>query len=278
MTRSPDGEIDMRTASQYELFASQPSQRNAKSASGFDSIYIGCAGWNLASSVQDKFPAEGTHLERYARVFPAVEINSSFYRPHLAATYARWRDSVPDAFRFSVKMPRTITHQLRLENAESELLEFLAAVSRLERKLGCLLVQLPPSLRFNRSIANDFFSRLRSMTGADIACEPRHASWAALEADRVFEEAGIARVAADPAVIPMPLSPSRSSTVYVRLHGSPVIYHSAYSDEFLQRLAMELLGHVQRGRRVWCILDNTLSSTYIVQALHLLKLTRSAAP
>jgi uncharacterized protein YecE (DUF72 family) len=56
-------------------------------------ILVGCAGWSLSSAVAPEFPGAGSHLERYARVLPAVEINSSFYRPHRAATYARWRDS-----------------------------------------------------------------------------------------------------------------------------------------------------------------------------------------
>jgi hypothetical protein len=60
-------------------------------------IWVGCAGWALSSKVADLFLTEGSHLERYAQVFSCVEINSSFYRPHQARTYARWADSVPDA-------------------------------------------------------------------------------------------------------------------------------------------------------------------------------------
>ena len=58
-------------------------------------LHIGCAGWALPKAVQPAFPTEGTHLQRYATRFAAVEINSSFYRPHRPATYARWAASVP---------------------------------------------------------------------------------------------------------------------------------------------------------------------------------------
>ena len=77
---------------------------------------IGCAGWSIHKDVAGAFPDEGSHLERYAAVFPAVEINSSFYRPHQPQTYARWAASVPEAFRFSVKLPRSITHDARLRD------------------------------------------------------------------------------------------------------------------------------------------------------------------
>lgn len=232
-------------------------------------FYIGCAGWSLASSVQHDFPSQGTHLERYSRVLPAVEINSSFYRLHRAATYARWRDSVPEAFRFSVKVPRSITHRLRLANADAELLEFLDSASNLQHKLGCLLLQLPPSLQFIPSVARDFLCTLRSSFAGDIVCEPRHVTWAGPEANEMLAQFRIVRVAADPPVVPIPSSPTGADMVYFRLHGAPEIYHSAYSNEFLERLAIELANHVQLGRRVWCILDNTASGAAIPNALFL---------
>src|SRR5262249_44678038 len=125
-------------------------------------IRVRCAGWSLSAAVKDRFPGEGTHLERYARQLLAVEINSSFYRPHRRSTYERWAESVPRAFAFSVKVPRRITHELRLTKVESEFLTFLEQVSGLGEKLGCLLVQLPPSLRFDASSVESFLSSLRA--------------------------------------------------------------------------------------------------------------------
>ncbi|MFY0574630.1 DUF72 domain-containing protein [Cystobacter fuscus] len=125
---------------------------------------IGCAGWSLARAVAGFFPAGGSHLERYAQVLPAVELNSSFYRPHRPATYARWRDSVPATFRFSVKVPKVITHERRLCDVEEPLARFLEEVGHLDEKLGCLLVQLPPSLRFEPAVAGAFFEVLRART------------------------------------------------------------------------------------------------------------------
>src|SRR5438067_5165479 len=105
---------------------------------------VGCAGWGIHKDVAGRFPPEGSQLERYAAVFPAVEINSSFYRPHQPATYARWAASVPPGFRFSVELPKAISHEARLRDADALLDRFAFEVNHLGAKLGCVLVQLPP--------------------------------------------------------------------------------------------------------------------------------------
>jgi len=136
-------------------------------------ILIGTAGWNIRRDSAQHFAESGTHLARYAARFQAVEINSSFYRPHRTSTYARWADSVPSEFRFSVKLPKQMTHELRL-NVSAELMEkFLAEVAGLGEKLGCVLVQLPPSLDFDPSIVASFLTSLRNRTQVAVVCEPR---------------------------------------------------------------------------------------------------------
>ena len=140
-------------------------------------MFIGCAGWSLGRDYWPQFPAEGTHLQRYAARFDCVEINSSFYRPHRRQTYARWADSVPPGFRFSVKVPKQITHELRLQNCEQALDEFLGQCEGLADRLGCLLVQLPPSLAFEPASAEAFFVALRQRFAGDVVLEPRHESW-----------------------------------------------------------------------------------------------------
>lgn len=146
-------------------------------------INIGTAGWTIPSAAASAFPAEGTSLERYAACFNCVEINSSFHRPHRIGTWARWRDSVPDDFRFAVKVPKTITHQAKLVDCSAALGEFLAQVEGLGDKLGVLLVQLPPKLEFDPAAAPAFFTDLAARTLAPIACEPRNASWFTPAAD-----------------------------------------------------------------------------------------------
>src|SRR5450432_1741021 len=121
-------------------------------------IRIGCAGWNIPRGTAEQFLLPGTHLERYSRVLNCCEINSSFYRPHKDETWERWAGSVPAEFRFSVKAPKTITHEARLKCGPKPLAAFLRQVGFLGTKLGPILIQLPPSLAFEFDIANRFFS------------------------------------------------------------------------------------------------------------------------
>ncbi len=235
-------------------------------------VLIGCAGWSLPrSEPADLSP--GSHLERYASRFDAVEINSSFHRPHRPSTYARWSASVPPAFRFSVKVPKGITHVLRLHQAGELLASFLAAAAGLGDKLGCLLVQLPPSLSFEPAAVATFFADLRSRSSLPVACEPRHPSWFAPQVDDFLREREVARVAADPARVPEAAEPGGwRGMSYYRLHGSPKIYYSAYSEEFIATLASRLQGDAEAGRQVWCIFDNTTLGAAIRNALELQEL------
>ena len=236
-------------------------------------ILVGCAGWSLSSAVQPRFPAEGSHLERYARVFPAVEINSSFYRPHKPFTYARWRDSVPPGFRFSLKLPREITHERRLHDIDEPVAVFLDAAGQLADRFGCLLVQMPPSLAFDPAAATGLFARLRDRLQTGIACEPRHQSWFGEEATELLARFQVGRVLADPQVALEAVPALYQGLMYVRLHGSPVIYHSDYPEECLRRNAAWLERQQRQGREVWCIFDNTASGAAVPNALTTLALT-----
>lgn len=236
-------------------------------------IWIGCAGWTIPSAVRAQFPEAGTHLERYAQRFPSVEINSSFYRPHRPATYARWADSVPDEFRFSVKMPKAITHDSRLENVAPLLETFLDEYTHLGPKLGYLLIQLPPSLAWNKQRDVAFFKLLRGLTDVPACCEPRHATWFADDVSQVLEDYQITRVIADPSRQPHGnFSAPASPFAYYRLHGSPRMYYSNYEPAFLTQLADELRQHAQIGHDVWCIFDNTAAGHAASNALDLLRL------
>ena len=230
-------------------------------------LYIGTAGWGISSAASGNFPGEGSHLQRYGLVLNCAEINTSFYRPHQPATYARWSDSVPDDFRFSVKLPRQVTHALRLKDCEAELERFAGEAGNLKDKLGCVLVQLPPSLRFDAGVAEAFFDRLRGYFQCMLAFEARHASWFAEPATALLRERHITRVRADPpAGQPGPHEPT-TGQAYIRLHGSPKIYYSDYCAAFLESLSTELRSRVAAGS--WCIFDNTASGAALLNAVDL---------
>ena len=130
-------------------------------------LFIGCAGWSIPATMANHFTEGNSHLERYAQRFNSVEINSSFYRSHLPATYRRWAATVPEAFRFAVKMPRSISHQARLHDCELALQTFLDQVGELGTKLGCLLLQLPPSLACTSGSAEIFRSASAAVSRSD---------------------------------------------------------------------------------------------------------------
>ena len=220
--------------------------------------YIGTAGWSIPRAEQRHFPAGVSLLTRYAKVLPAVEINSTFYRSHRAATFERWAASVPRSFRFSVKLPQTITHENGLTKSARLLDTFLADLAPLGTRLGCLLVQLPPSLAFDARVARAFFTALRKRFDRGVALEPRHASWFEQRADNLLDELRVARVAADPSRAKGGGDPGGwRGLAYFRLHGSPRMYYSSYERDFLDALAINLRDTRRRRIPTWCIFDNT---------------------
>lgn len=232
---------------------------------------IGCAGWSFASAQAGYFGAGDSQLARYATRFDVVEINSSFYRPHRRATYARWAASVPRGFRFSVKLPRGITHESRLERCGPALDRFADEVGGLGGKLGGLLVQLPPGLAFVPRAAATFFAMLRRrLPRVPVACEPRHASWFAPAVDVLWDRHAVARVAADPAPVAGAALPGGAGRwQYWRLHGSPRMYYSEYGQARLREIAGVLRAHARAGSPAWCIFDNTAHGFAISDAASL---------
>lgn len=224
---------------------------------------IGTAGWSIPAAHAADSPGAGSHLERYARCLNAVEINSSFHRPHRTATYARWAASTPADFHFAVKLPKTISHERGLAGCGALLDRFAAEVEGLGGKLGAVLVQLPPKLALQKRVADGFFKALRRRFAVPVALEPRHASWFAPGIDDWLAARAIARVAAAGAPA------GWDGLVYFRWHGAPRIYYSAYDDAALAALQREVAAARQRGAACWCIFDNTASGAAFGDALRL---------
>jgi uncharacterized protein YecE (DUF72 family) len=239
-------------------------------------IFIGTAGWSIPRASAHRFAEEGTHLQRYARVFAGAEINSSFHRPHAPATYAKWAASTPPAFRFAVKIPRTITHDRKLRRARSPFEAFLEEAAGLGKRKGPLLVQLPPSLAFEPRAARTFLQLMRARDNGPIVCEPRHESWFSAAADSLLAGHKVARVAADPPVTTGADVPGGwNGIVYYRLHGSPRKYWSKYDDAYISSLA-DAIRAVPARIDVWCVFDNTASGAALENAWDLDALVRRA--
>jgi len=159
---------------------------------------IGTAGWNIPAAQKHYFPVEGSHLQRYSSVFNAVEINSCFYQEHKAETYRRWSETVPENFRFSLKLLKYFTHEKGLTDSGDRLRSVIDSHFHLGTKWESLLIQLPPKLAFDQKIAIRFFQRLRKMYHGPCFIEPRHTSWSTALSLLTLQEFEMDKVLADP--------------------------------------------------------------------------------
>lgn len=172
------------------------------------------------------------------------------------ATYRRWRDDTPPHFRFSAKMPRSITHEAGLKKAAREAAQFYEEIAQLRPKLKAVLVQLPASLHFSARSVRTFFETLPPLRGVSVACEPRHPSWFSEGADATLRGLKVSRVAADPVRAPGAADPAGEGRfAYFRWHGTPRMYYSSYSKAQLQAFAAQV--ERCKAKEVWCIFDNT---------------------
>lgn len=241
-------------------------------------ILVGTAGWSIPKGSAEEFEGEGTHLQRYARRLACVEINSCFYRPHEPAVYERWAAATPEHFRFSVKLSRLITHEQKLRRVRAPLERFLEETAGLADKRGPILVQLPPSLAYEASVARRFFDIVRAHDHGLIVCEARHESWFSAEADTLLVKHKVARAAVDPAPAPGADRPGGwRGFSYYRLHGSPKMYASRYEAEYLAALA-DGLQRIRPMGDAWVIFDNTAAGAAIENATELQALLTGPIP
>jgi uncharacterized protein YecE (DUF72 family) len=153
------------------------------------------SGFSYPEWIGDVYPA-GTKREamlgEYAKIFNAVEINMSFRRTPQESTIDRWRDTVPEGFRFTMKANQRITHWKKLADVAEDVGYFVERAGRMGERLGSVLFQIPPSLTFDRGLIDSFGASLRP--GYVYALEPRDASFLGDEAkDRALLERRLLR-------------------------------------------------------------------------------------
>jgi uncharacterized protein YecE (DUF72 family) len=224
---------------------------------------IATAAWSVPKAVAHRFSQEGSALTRYASVFDGVEVNSTFYRRHKKSTFERWATSVPDRFRFAVKIPKEITHNRAMADIGKPFELFLEDIAPLGAKLGPLLCQLPPSLAFDSDKFEAAFRTIRDAGPRPVVLEVRHKSWSSAEALALLKEHKIARVLADPAPV-WPIQDFSNPVHYVRLHGRPKLYYSSYTEEDIRVFSRTLAADG------WCVFDNTASGAAIENAMTML--------
>ncbi len=207
-------------------------------------ILLGTSGWDYPEWVGRVYPPRGVsdRLAYYAKLFPIVEVNSTFYRLPPPSVAASWVHRTPARFRFAAKFPQTITHDLRLVGTEEELARFLAVLKPIREagKFTAALLQLPPSLPFEAATVRRFYETLPR--DLPVAVEFRERSWLVRESYELLREFGLAHVIVDGPHLPIAFEVT-APFAYVRWHGhgSPLWYDYLYSPP-------ELLAWVPRVR------------------------------
>ncbi|NLD70577.1 MAG: DUF72 domain-containing protein [Limnobacter sp.] len=238
----------------------------ARTSPNLGQIRIGISGWTYAPWRGVFYPADlpqRRELDWASRRFRTIEINGTFYRLQQLENFLRWHDETPEGFVFAIKGSRYITHLRRLREIDTPMANFLASgVLRLGAKLGPMLWQFPPWMRFDAERFEAFLALLPKDTeqacalgrrhdervpGGDAlkldehrpmrhAVEIRHDSFRSPEFIEMLRRHGVALVCADTVDWPR-LMDLTSGFVYCRLHGSEELYVSGYDDDSLDRWA-----------------------------------------
>lgn len=212
---------------------------------------------------QADYPPQFTgasRLQYYASLFSSVEINSSFYKIPKVATVAKWRQSVPAHFRFTFKVPKAVTHAKGLQFSVEEAERFAEAVAMAGDKKGCLLVQLPPSVKRERQEEMEGLLECLSndAPGWKIAVEFRHISWYDRAVYRVLQSYGATVVEHD---LPLSATPSvrmADDFAYLRFHGPDGGYRGSYDDTVLAVYAARIADVVKHGCDAYVYFNNTM--------------------
>ena len=243
-------------------------------------LRIGISGWRYPPWRGKFYPrglVQRRELEYASRAVDSIEINGSFYSLQQPASWKRWHDATPEAFVFAVKGPRYVTHTLRLRNTEKALANFFASgLLQLGSKLGPLLWQLPPNMKYDADVMEEFLRLLPGDTDAALglarkrersrmsgrsslrararhrlrhALEVRHASFCAPAFIRQLRQHRIALVVADTAGRFPYAEDVTADFLYLRLHGDSELYVSGYSDQALDRWSQRILAWSRGGER-----------------------------
>jgi uncharacterized protein YecE (DUF72 family) len=238
-------------------------------------LAIGTSGWNYGHWRGRFYPNDlpsSQWLSFYGRHFRTVEVNVTFYRTPRATTVRTWVAATPEDFVFSVKMNRRITHRHRLSDAAEALETFLAMLAGFGRKLGVVLIQLPPSLRFDRERAEDFFATLRRESpNVRYALEPRHRTWLHEDACALLRHYEIAFCQADSGGRYPTAEIVTAPFVYLRFHGPGALYASAYDEQQLRTVAEKIRAWRDAGLDVYAYFNNDFHGYAVENARKLIE-------
>jgi uncharacterized protein YecE (DUF72 family) len=220
--------------------------------------YIGTSGWHYddwrGRFYPEKLP-KAQWLEFYARHFPTLELNNTFYRLPKESVFQKWHESSPEGFVFSVKVSRYITHIKRLKDCSDEVDNFMSRATLLKDKLGPLLYQLPPGLHRDDGILTNFLSALPR--GLKHVIEFRHESWFNEAVYEILRRHNTGFCVFNMPKLTSPLL-ATADFAYIRFHGSDSLYSSCYSDEELKGWAEKIVNLAEGIKAVYIYFNNDI--------------------
>jgi len=238
---------------------------------------MGTCGWSYQEWV-GKFYLNNRlgKLPFYSRVFNSVEVDSSFYKAPSKSMVSGWIKATRPDFKFSLKIPKSITHDKRLVGVEKQFIEFVNLVQPMAMadKLGCLLVQLPPNFTFNESDLLESFFKLFPKD-IHFAVEFRHESWNNRESWNLLEKYGVANTVTDSPIefLTKPIVTARTHS-YVRWHGrgDPVWYDYVYPEHELRPWLAKLKEMLRSVPAVYAYFNNHYRANAPTNLLQLLEM------
>ncbi len=206
-------------------------------------LFIGTSGFSYSDWKELFYPKglpQRKWLAFYAQHYDTVEINATYYRYFARTVFARWRDETPDAFRFTLKGPKEITHVKRLQDIDSELARFIDSTQDLKPKLSSLLWQFPYSFKYDNETKETLAAFLQKLPDdTKQAIEFRHKSWFNEDVYALLNTHGAGFVVNDSSRFPA-AEVITGSFVYLRFHGPAQLYASSYSLEALKVWATKI--------------------------------------
>ncbi len=229
-------------------------------------FFSGTSGIVLPGS-KETFPPEYQHkprLEYYALLFNSIEINSSFYKLPLKRTVNKWADSVPGQFRFTFKLPRSVTHEKGKDIEPAEIKKFMEVINEVGSKAGCILVQFPPGARRNIHALEKILVHIAENSHGQwtSAVEFRNMSWYDEPAYRLLEKYNASLVVHDIPGKSPPADEYESEITYLRFHGPGGRYRGSYEEDFLEEYAKYINGYLNEGRTVYAYFNNTMGEAF----------------
>ena len=235
-------------------------------------LFIGCSSYYNSNWKPEFYPQDlprSKWFDFYSDHFPTYEMNGTFYKAPTLKVMQNWYLKGPENFVYAVKAPKIITHLKRFKACEDEINIFYEVCKNgLKEKLGPVLFQLPPSFHYSEENLELIIKNLNPEFKNTI--EFRHESWWKKEVFEILEKNGITFCNVSHPTLPDSVSKT-SNIGYFRFHGSPKMFYSSYSEEYLKKIYEEITKN--SFEEFYIFFNNTASTAGVLNALEMNKIT-----